>query len=108
MTNPIKLSLKTELVIIILILLNIGAAFWFYAHTPEQIPTHWNTAGEIDGYSSRAFGATFLPALTIGIYLLLILLPYLDPKRDRYQEFANIYFIFYDSLFCYRFYWSRV
>ena len=25
----------------------------FYSRLPEQVPTHWNGAGEVNGYSSR-------------------------------------------------------
>lgn len=91
MTNPIKLSLKSEIFPILLILLSILASFWFYQNMPEQVPIHWNAAGEVDNYGSRAFGAFFFPVLILGIYLMMIFLPYLDPKKDRYAQFVKAY-----------------
>jgi len=92
--NPIKPTLKTEVVPITLILLGLLASFYFYAHFPEQVPTHWNYRGEIDGWASKGFGAFFFPFLNLGIYLLFLFLPYLDPKKNRYQDFRKAYHVF--------------
>jgi len=92
--NPIKPTLKTEIIPIILILLGGAASFYFYANFPDKVPTHWNYKGEVDAYSGKAFGAFFFPALNLGIYLLFLGIPYLDPRKSRYQEFAKVYHIF--------------
>ena len=59
MTNPIKPTIKTEIIPLILILASIAASFYFYANFPDQVPTHWNFQGVADDYSSKAFGAFF-------------------------------------------------
>ncbi len=94
MNSPIKFNLKTEIIPLLILLVCVGLSFFFYAHSPEIIATHWNFRGEADGYSSRMFGSFFFPGLLIGIYLLFLALPFLDPKRERYEEFAKIYNIF--------------
>jgi len=66
-------------------------AVWVYPHLPEKVPSHWNIHGEVDAYSSRFFGAFFAPLLTMGIYFLMLLVPYVDPKRDNYQRFTSAY-----------------
>ena len=58
---------------------------------PDSIPTHWNIRGEVDTYSSRTAGTLFLPLLNIGLYLLLLLLPKIDPRKKNYQYFGNAY-----------------
>jgi hypothetical protein len=30
-----------------------GATVWLYGSLPEQIPTHWNIRGEVDGYGGK-------------------------------------------------------
>jgi len=94
MPNPIKLTIKSEFFSLALIVISIIASFYFYAHFPEKVITHWNFAGAPDGYSGRAFAAFFFPALFIGMYFLFIFLPALDPKKERYAEFAKVYNIF--------------
>ncbi|MBN1779485.1 MAG: SdpI family protein [Candidatus Buchananbacteria bacterium] len=94
MSSPIKPTLKSEIIPIALLVLAIAASFYFYAYFPEQVPSHWNFQGEIDSYSSRGFAAFFFPALNVVIYLLFLAIPYLDPKKDRYQEFTKAYHVF--------------
>jgi len=48
---------------------------------PDRIPTHWNLAGEADGYSGKATGLLLLPLLGIATYLLYWIAPKIDPKR---------------------------
>lgn len=92
--NPIRPTLKTELLPVILILLAAVSSFYFYANFPEQVPTHWNLAGQVDGYSPRGLAAFFFPALALFMYVLFLALPYLDPKKERYNQFKKIYHIF--------------
>jgi len=94
MAHPIKPTLKTEIIPILLILISIVASLYFYANFPDQVPTHWNYKGEVDSYSGKAFGAFFFPAINLGVYLLLFFIPYIDPKKDRYKDFSKAYHVF--------------
>lgn len=94
MPNPIKPTWKSESVPLVTIIISALLSFYFYAHWPAQVASHWNFRGEVDGYGSSVFMAFFFPALLIGMYLLFLLLPYIDPKRERYAEFAKTYHIF--------------
>lgn len=62
-----------------------------YPQLPEQVASHWNYRGEVDGYSSRCWGAFGIPLLTAGIYLGMLLLPLIDPSRQNYEKFAGAY-----------------
>lgn len=62
-----------------------------YPRLPEQIPIHWNLEGQVDDYAGRFWGAFGLPLLNVGIYLLLLFLPLIDPKRANYARFIGFY-----------------
>ena len=63
-------------------------ALWAYPQLPEQVPTHWNLRGEVDGWSGRAFGAFLMPAVaTLMIPLLLYVLPAIGPRRENLARF---------------------
>ena len=94
MSNPIKPSLKTEFIPLLLIILMALAAVYFYNNLPERVAMHWNFAGVVDGYGSGQAQAVALPMVAIGMYLLFLLLPYLDPKKERYEQFSKVYHIF--------------
>ena len=69
----------------------IVAAFFIYPHLPEQVPIHWNLKGEVDSYAGRTLGAFLMPFIVLGVYLMMILLPVIDPRRDNYFRFRNAY-----------------
>jgi uncharacterized membrane protein len=89
--NPIKITIKSEIFSISLIAILAAASVYFYERFPERVITHWNFSGQADGWSGRGFAAFFLPALLIGLYLLFIFIPRLDPEKERYAEFAKVY-----------------
>ena len=69
------------------------ASIWAYPQLPERIATHWNFAGQPNGYSSRAFAAWFIPAMIALMALLFQILPKIDPKRGNYEKFGDAYWL---------------
>lgn len=92
--NPIKPTLKSEIIPCLLIITSILASFYFYSRFPARVATHWGFNGEPNGWSGSLFAAFFLPIINLAMYLLLLFVPLLDPKKDRYAEFSRAYHIF--------------
>jgi uncharacterized membrane protein len=92
MIKPIKYSPGSEILPIIIILLSLCTGLFFWAHFPNRIASHWDIQGNDNGYANGLEGVIMLPAVLICIYLLFLMLPVLDPKKDRYQEFNSAYF----------------
>ena len=80
----------------------VGAAFGFsiavWRRLPDQIPTHWGADGEVNGYSSRLFGAFFLPMITAVLALALPMLPAIDPKGANYAKFRSSFELVIDAV----------
>lgn len=86
-----KFNIKSEWLLITIIL-----AIWlisaiFYPQLPDQIPTHWNMAGEIDQWSSKANAVLLFPGIITGIYLLFLAIPYLEPRRKHFLQSWGFY-----------------
>ncbi|MBR9988577.1 MAG: SdpI family protein [Gemmatimonadetes bacterium] len=75
----------------------IGAMLIFvavvYPSLPAEVPTHWNYRGEVDGWSSREWGAFFAPVLATALWLLLTLLRKVDPRRRNYERFDATFWL---------------
>ena len=84
-----KFSFRTELPQLLIIAAMFAVAAWSWPRVPDQIPTHWNLSGEVDGYGGKFAGLLLLPLITSGTYLLLLLLPLVDPGRGNYQNFTG-------------------
>lgn len=70
------------------------AAALAWGSTPDRVAVHWNWQGEVDRYGGRVEGLLMLPSMALGIYLLFLVLPRLDPARANYEKFAGTYSIF--------------
>jgi len=82
---------KRSIVLCCLMILAMVIATACYAPgLPERIPIHWNFAGQVDGYGSRAT-IWLLPATMIGMLLLGIVLPKISPKDFEVESFASTY-----------------
>lgn len=58
---------------------------------PEEVPTNFGLDGVANGWSSRST-LIFIPgALGIGIYLLMLIIPVLDPKK-KIQQMGEKYY----------------
>lgn len=77
------------------LLLIVAAGFllgaFFYPRLPAHVPDHWDSAGQINGYESRFSGAFFMPFMALGTYLLLCVLPLIDPHAKNYEKFRGSY-----------------
>jgi uncharacterized membrane protein len=103
MPSPIKPNFKTEWFCIFLVVISFLAGAYFYRHFPLLVPSHWNLAGQVDGYASPFMAAFLLPLMILGLYLLFLALPILDPKREQYVTFAPTYHKFKDLIIAFLF-----
>lgn len=53
-----------------------------YNGLPEQVPTHFNVKGEADDWSHKSTLWIIPALLTFGTYVLMIIIPYIDPKKQ--------------------------
>ncbi len=84
--------MKKEISAWLLILFTFGLNLWLYPKLPAMVPTHWNFAGVIDGYSPKLFATLLMPSIMIIIYLLITFLPKFDPKSNKFKNSENAYF----------------
>ena len=79
--NTLKYAIRQEWYNLVLLLLPFVVMPFIWSHLPDQIPTHWNFQGEVDDYSNKTVGLLIVPLINIGVYLILLYLPKIDPKN---------------------------
>ena len=80
----IKKNLKVLIITSIIILLPILAGVVLWDQLPDPMPTHWNAAGEIDGWSSKPFAVFGLPFILLAAQWLCMLGTAADPKKNNH------------------------
>lgn len=77
---------KTLIITTIVILLPVLAGVILWNRLPEQLPTHFNVAGEADGWSSKAFGVFGLPLILVALqWLCAVGSLKTDPKAENLE-----------------------
>lgn len=75
---------KTEIVLTTLIcLLPMLAGIVLYSKLPDQVPTHFDFSGEVNGWSSKNFAVFGMPLMMAGFNLFLQFALRTDPKRQN-------------------------
>jgi uncharacterized membrane protein len=74
----------------LLIILTTAATAWFYSGLPDQIPSHWNIRGEVDGYGGR-WTLFIFPVLMVGMLGLFAILPALSPTHFEVDTVRSTY-----------------
>ena len=82
----IKKNLKVLIVTSIVILLPILAGLFLWNQLPEKVPSHWNAAGQVDGWSSKGFAVFGMPLILLAAQWLCVLATAADPKSKNHSE----------------------
>jgi uncharacterized membrane protein len=69
-----------------------GAALW--NQLPDQMASHWNASGEVDGYMSKFWGVFLLPLITLGMFVLFMIVPNIDPLKANIAQFRETFNLF--------------
>jgi uncharacterized membrane protein len=87
--------------IIAVIILTFGFTIAVYPSAPDLVASHWNAAGEVNGYMSKFWGLFLVPFIMTGFVALLAFLPRIDPHKENYEKFLGYYegFILLFALF---------
>lgn len=67
---------------------------YFYPQLPDIIPTHWWINGKPDAMGSKLFSLIMIPSIVLVMVILFPILSKMDPKKENYEKFANIWEIF--------------
>ena len=82
----IKRNLKVLIISSIVTLLPIVAGLILWNQLPELMPTHWNAAGEVDGWSSKPFAVFGLPLIILAAQWLCVVGTSADPKKQNHSD----------------------
>ncbi len=90
-----------EWIVLGIVILSFILGVIMYDRMPEQMASHWNIRNEVNGFMSRFWGLFFAPILLLGLFVLVLLIPRIDPLkrnietfRTHFQRFIMLLFLF--------------
>ena len=82
---------KTELFILIFVIVSFIIGIYLYPKMPEQMASHWNAQGNVDDYMPKFWGVFLMPFVFAGLALLFIVIPRIDPLKKNIEKFRKYY-----------------
>lgn len=90
---------KSELIVLLIVVISLLISFYFAPKLPARIASHWNYRGEVDGYMARSWGIFLMPAFLFVLFLLFLILPKIDPLKNNVEKFRKYFDWFIIILF---------
>lgn len=88
-----KELIKRDWLPILILIVNLIVGIVAFQVLPQQVPGHFNINGQIDSYISKSSNFLLTTIMPLGMYLLMLALPYIDPKKANYRKFEKPYSI---------------
>lgn len=89
--------MSTRTTIILVLVMIIGATIaglLLWNRLPDQMASHWNINDEVDGYMSKFWGVFMVPLITLGMFVLFLVIPGIDPLKANIAQFREAFNLF--------------
>lgn len=84
----------TTIVVLLLIAVAAIAGLLLWNQLPDPMASHWNTNDQVDGYMSKFSGVFLMPLITLGLFLLFLVVPNVDPLKANIAQFRDVFNLF--------------
>ncbi|MCR4368447.1 MAG: DUF1648 domain-containing protein, partial [archaeon] len=78
---------RLEYAMALIVLLSFAVSAYIFPSLPETIAIHWNAQGVADAFSEKGVGVFVLPVITLGVFVLFLLIPRIDPLKANIEKF---------------------
>ena len=85
---------NTTIIVLILIVAAMLAGLFFWNKLPDQMASHWDVNDQVNGYMSRTWGVFMVPLMTLGMFLLFLVIPSIDPLKANIAQFREAFNLF--------------
>ena len=86
------MSTKTTLITsALLILIASLAGILLWDQLPASMASHWDINDQVNGYMSKFWGVFLMPIITLGMLLLFLVIPAIDPLKANIEQFRKYF-----------------
>jgi uncharacterized membrane protein len=80
-----------EVLALLIVVASFFVGAYFYPILPDRVASHWNVAGEVDGYITKFWGAYLMPMMGVVLLALLFIIPRIDPQKHNIAKFVKYF-----------------
>lgn len=84
----------TTIVVLLMIAAVTIAGIVLWNQLPDPMASHWGPSDQVDGYMSKFWGVFMMPLMTLGMMLLFLVIPNIDPLKANIAQFRDTFNLF--------------
>ena len=84
----------TTIVVLLMIVAATIAGVALWNQLPDQMASHWGPNDQVDGYMSKFWGVFLMPLITLGMMVLFLVIPGIDPLKANIAQFRDVFNLF--------------
>ena len=89
------MSTRTTTIIVLLLIAGATlAGLLLWNRLPDPMASHWNVNDQVDGYMSKFWGIFLVPLIALGMVLLFLAIPNIDPLKANIAQFREVFNLF--------------
>jgi uncharacterized membrane protein len=89
------MSTRTTTILVLLMIITASVAgLMLWNRLPDQMASHWNVNDQVDGYMSKPWGVFMMPLITLGMFVLFLVVPSIDPLKANIAQFREAFNMF--------------
>ena len=84
----------TLVVVLVLLLVSAFAGLLLWNRLPDPMASHWDINDQVNGTMPKFLGVFLTPLISLGMFLLFLLIPAIDPLKANIAKFRDAFNLF--------------
>jgi len=84
----------TAFVVLLMLVVGTVAGLLLWNRLPDQMASHWDINDQVNGYMSKTWGVFLMPLIVLGMSVLFLLIPNIDPLKANIAKFRETFNLF--------------
>ncbi|MBK9924626.1 MAG: SdpI family protein [Anaerolineales bacterium] len=85
---------NTTVIVLILIVAAVLAGLLLWNKLPDQMASHWDINDQVNGYMPKFWGVFLMPLIVLGMSVLFLVTPNIDPLKANIAQFREAFNLF--------------
>jgi len=84
----------TTIIILLMLIIGTVAGLLLWNRLPDQMASHWDINDQVNGYMSKTWGVFLMPLTVLGMSVLFLVIPSIDPLKANIAKFRETFNLF--------------
>ena len=82
---------NTTIFVIVILALAALVSLLLWNQLPDPMASHWGANDQVNGYTSKFWGAFLMPIISAVMFLLFLAIPFIDPLKANIAKFRETF-----------------